>query len=58
MGLPLFLALTTIRMPPDNGQDDPELWPPAMLTIVGTQPDSTYRRILAALLRRAVHDPG
>lgn len=57
IGLPLFLALTAIGMPPDNGGDDPEQWPSAMLTIVGTQPDSTYRRILAGLIRRAVRHP-
>lgn len=57
VGLPLFVALTAIRQPPDSGDGDPEQWPPAMLTIVGTQPDSTYRRILAGLLRRAVRHP-
>lgn len=54
VGLPLFLALTAVRIPPENSGDDPEQWPPAMLTIVGTQPDSAYRRILAGLIRRAV----
>ncbi len=57
VGLPLFLALTAIGLPPDNGGDDPEQWPSAMLTIVGTQPDSSYRRILAGLIRRAVRHP-
>lgn len=54
VGLPLFLALTAIRLPPDDNSGEQEDWPPAMLKIVGTQPDSTYRRILAALLRRAL----
>ncbi len=57
IGLPLFLALTAIGLPPDNGGDDPEQWPSAMLTIVGTQPDSAYRRILAGLIRRAIRQP-
>ena len=54
VGLPLFLALTAVRIPPENSGDDPEQWPPAMLTIVGTQPDSAYRRILAGLIRRVI----
>lgn len=54
IGLPLFLALTAIRLPPDDNSGEQEDWPPAMLRIVGTQPDSTYRRILAVLLRRAL----
>jgi hypothetical protein len=57
VGLPLFVALTAIRLPPDNGDGEPEQWPPAMLTIVGTQPDSAYRRILAGLFRRAIIHP-
>ena len=56
--MPLFVALTAIRLPPDSGDGDPEQWPPAMLTIVGTQPDSTYRRILAGLFRRALLNRG
>jgi len=56
-GLPLFLVLTAIRYPPEDGSGDPEEWPPAMLYIVGTQPDSAYRRVLAALLRRALGHP-
>jgi hypothetical protein len=57
VGLPLFVALTAIRLPPETGEGEPEQWPPAMLTIVGTQPDSAYRRILASLFRRAVVAP-
>lgn len=55
VGLPLFLALTAIRYPLE-GNNDPETWPPAMLRIVGTQPDSSYRRTLAELLRAALRD--
>jgi len=55
-GLPLFLWLTAIRYPID-GNSDPETWPPAMLRIVGTQPDSSYRRTLAELLRAALRNP-
>jgi len=57
VGLPLFLALTAIRYPLD-GNNDPETWPPAMLRIVGTQPDSNYRRTLAELLRAALRNSG
>lgn len=53
-GLPLFLSLTAIGMPPDDGSGNPETWPPAMLYVAGTQPDSSYRRALAGLLRRAI----
>lgn len=56
LGLPLFLVLTAIGMPADNGSGDPEQWPPAMLHIIGTQPDATYRRLLAGLWRRALKD--
>ena len=56
VGLPIFLALTAIRYPLDN-HSDPETWPPAMLRIVGTQPDSNYRRTLAELLRCALRTP-
>lgn len=56
VGLPLFLALTTIRYPLESSSD-PETWPPAMLRIVGTQPDSNYRRTLAELLRHTLRDP-
>ena len=55
VGLPLFLALTAIRYPLDDNSD-PETWPPAMLRIVGTQPDSSYRRTLAELLRVALRN--
>jgi hypothetical protein len=55
VGLPLFLALTMIGYPPEDNSGDPNEWPPAMLYIVGTQPDSHYRRVLAALLRRALN---
>lgn len=57
VGLPLFLALTAIRYPLESS-NDPETWPPAMLRIVGTQPDSSYRRTLAELLRAALRNPG
>ena len=56
-GLPIFLLLTAIRIPPDEGNGEVEDWPPAMLHIVGTQPDSSYRRTLAGLLRRALNHP-
>jgi len=52
-GLPLFLVLTTIMLPPEE-VGDPEEWPPAMLYIVGTQPDSAYRRTLAEMWHQAL----
>jgi len=55
-GLPLFLVLTTIRFPSEDRNDDPDDWPPAMLYIVGTQPDSIYRRTLAEMLYRALKE--
>jgi len=55
-GLPLFLALAAIGMPPDDGSGDPETWSPAMLYVAGTQPESAYRRNLANLIRRAIRD--
>lgn len=55
VGLPLFLFLTEIGYPPDDGQGDPDEWPPAMLYIINTQPDSIYRRVLAGLLRHALN---
>lgn len=54
-GLPLFLVLTAIRFPLGDGTGDSDEWPPAMLYIVGTQPDSSYRRLLAGLWRRALN---
>jgi len=48
MGLPLFLALAKIGYPPDDGSGDPDEWPPVMLYIVDTLPNSAYRRALAA----------
>lgn len=54
-GLPLFLVLTAIQIPQGDGSGDPDDWPPAMLHIVGTQPDSAYRRALAGMLRRALN---
>ena len=53
-GLPLFLTLTSIGMPPDDGSGDPRSWPPAMLYVAGTQPGSSYQRALADLLRRSL----
>jgi hypothetical protein len=56
IGLPLFLAFTQIKVRPESAGVDEEEWPPAMLQIVGAQPDVKYRRILATLLRRAFRD--
>ncbi len=58
MGLPLFLALTPIHYPSQAEDMDEEDWLPAMLVIVSTQPDSTYRRLLAGLWREALRRPG
>lgn len=55
IGLPLFLALTPIGYPPDDNTGNPDDWPPAMLQIVGTQPDSHYRQVLAKLMRHALN---
>jgi hypothetical protein len=55
-GMPLFLLLCPIGLPTDDGKSELADWPPAMLIPVNPILDSTYRRTLCSLLRRALND--
>ncbi|MCU0484859.1 MAG: hypothetical protein MUC85_01990 [Anaerolineales bacterium] len=53
-GLALFVLLSDIRYPPEDGSGEQEDWPPAMLYVASAQPDGPYRLALATLLRKAL----
>ena len=50
----LFILIMYIRVPDENNNKE-EDWPPAVLFIVNTQKDSSYRRIVAEMLHRTLN---
>jgi hypothetical protein len=54
-GLVLFVIISDIRYPPDDGAGELEDWPPAMLQVASSQLNENYDLTLASLLRKALN---